>query len=69
MGGRLILLNSVLSGLPMFMMCFFEIPKEVKKGLDYYRSTRFFWQGNENKKYCVAKGDNLCHLKDQGVWE
>jgi hypothetical protein len=28
--GRLVLINSVLSGLPMFMMSFFRIPKGVK---------------------------------------
>jgi hypothetical protein len=30
-GGRLVLLNSVLSSLPMFMMFFFKIPKGVLK--------------------------------------
>jgi hypothetical protein len=40
-GGRLVLLNSVLSSLPMFMMSFFEIPKGVLKNLDHFRS-RFF---------------------------
>ena len=33
-GGRLVLLNSVLSSLPMYMMSFFEIPKGVLKNLD-----------------------------------
>jgi hypothetical protein len=41
-GGRLVLVNSVLSSLPMFMMSFFRIPKCVLEKLDYYRS-RFFW--------------------------
>jgi hypothetical protein len=40
-GGRLVLINSVLSSLPMFMLSFFEVPKGVLKKLDYYRS-RFF---------------------------
>jgi hypothetical protein len=40
-GDRLILINSVLTSLPMFMLSFFEIPKGVRKRLDYYRS-RFF---------------------------
>jgi hypothetical protein len=40
-GGRLVLINSVLSSLPMFMMSFFRILKGVLKRLDYYRS-RFF---------------------------
>ena len=64
-GGRLILLNSVLSSLPMFMMSFFEIPKGVLKRLDFYHST-FFWQGNsDKKKYRLAKWDILCRPKDQ----
>ena len=32
-GGRLVLLNSVLSSLPMFMMSFFEIPKGFLRNL------------------------------------
>ena len=42
-GDRLVLINSVLSSLPMFLLSFFEIPKGVLKRLDFYRS-RFFWQ-------------------------
>jgi len=65
-GGRLVLLNSVLSSLPMFMMSFFEIPKGVVKNLDHCRS-RFFWQGSSDKyKYRLAKWDILCRPKDQG---
>jgi hypothetical protein len=65
-GGRLTLINSVLSSLPMYMMSFFEIPKGVRKKLDYFRS-RFFWQSNEHKrKYRLAKWDILCQLKEQG---
>jgi hypothetical protein len=36
-----VLIKSVLSSLPMFMMSFFRIPKVVLEKLDYYRS-RFF---------------------------
>ena len=48
-GGKLVLINSVLSSLPLLMFSFFEVPCEVLKKLDFYRS-RFFWQSNENKK-------------------
>jgi hypothetical protein len=41
-GGRLVLLNSVLSSLPIFMMSFFEIPTDILKKLDAIQS-RFFW--------------------------
>ena len=40
-GGRLVLINSVLSSLPMFMMSFFKIPRGVLKKLDYFRSWFF----------------------------
>ncbi|WVZ50275.1 hypothetical protein U9M48_001547 [Paspalum notatum var. saurae] len=63
-GGRLVLLNSVLSSFPMFMMSFFEIPKSILRSLDFYRF-RFFWQGNnDKKKYRLARWDMLCHPKD-----
>ena len=65
-GGRLTLINSVLSSIPLYMMSFFEIPKGVRKKLDYFRS-RFFWQSDEHKKkYRLAKWDILCQPKDQG---
>ncbi|XP_022682391.1 uncharacterized protein LOC111257326 [Setaria italica] len=65
-GGRLVLINSVLSSLPMFMMSFFRIPKGVLKRLDYYRS-RFFWQCDEyKKKYRLAKWSILCVPKSVG---
>lgn len=54
LGGRLTLINSVLTSLPMCMMSFFAIPKGVIKKLDYFRS-RFYWQGDGHKrKYRLA---------------
>jgi len=65
-GGRLVLINSILSNLSMFMLSFFEIPREVLKKLDYYRS-RFFWQSDEHKqKYRLTRWSVLCSPKDQG---
>jgi hypothetical protein len=40
-GDQLVLINSVLTILPMFMLSFLEIPKGVRKRLDFFRS-RFF---------------------------
>jgi hypothetical protein len=48
-GGRLVLINSVLTSIAMSMLSFFEVPKGVLKKLDYYRS-RYFWQCDEHKK-------------------
>jgi hypothetical protein len=65
-GDRLVLINSVLTSLPTFMLSFLEIPKGVRKHLDFYRSS-FFWQSDENsKKYRLSKWNILCRPKDQG---
>jgi hypothetical protein len=49
LGGRLILINSVLSNMVLHMISFFLLPKGVLHKLDDYRS-RFFWQGDNKKK-------------------
>jgi hypothetical protein len=68
-GDRLVLINSVLSSLPMFLLSFFEIHKWVRKRLNFYRS-RFFWQKDgQNKKYRLTKWNIVCRTKDQGVLE
>jgi hypothetical protein len=65
-GDRLILINSVLTSLPMFMLSFFEIPKGVRKRLDFFRS-RFFWDSDGlKKKYRLTKWNIICRPKDQG---
>ena len=65
-GDRLILINSVLTSLPMFMLSFLEIPKGVRKRLDMIRS-RFFWQSDgHKKKYRLTKWEIMCRPKDQG---
>lgn len=48
-GGRLTLINSVLSSLPLYMMSFFAIPRGILTKLDYFRS-RFYWQSDGKKK-------------------
>jgi hypothetical protein len=64
--GRLILINSVLSNMVLHMISFFLLPKGVLHKLDYYRS-RFFWQGDsEKKKYRLKKWIVVCCPKDQG---
>jgi hypothetical protein len=65
-GGRVVLINLVLTSLVMFMLSFFEVPRGVLEMIDYFRS-RFFWQGeNHKKKYRLARWDILCQPKDQG---
>ena len=65
-GGRLVLINAVLSNMVLYMLSFFKLPKGVLTRLDYFRS-RFFWQGdNEKKKYRLTKWNVLCRPKDRG---
>ena len=65
-GGRVVLINSVLSSLSMFMMFFFEVPKGVLKKIDYFPS-RFFWQNDQEKrKYRLVKWSVVCQPKEQG---
>jgi hypothetical protein len=52
-GGKLVLINSVLSSLAMFMLSFFNVPREILHKLDFYRSM-FFWQGYNHKKEIPA---------------
>jgi hypothetical protein len=63
-GGCLVLINSILSSLPMFMLSFFEIPKGVIEKIDYFRS-RFFWQNDSKKKEIQAHKMEYC-LPAQG---
>jgi hypothetical protein len=50
----------------MFMLYFLEIPKGIKKGLDFYIS-RFFWQNDDFlKKNQLSKWNIICHPNDQG---
>jgi len=65
-GGRLVLINSVLSSLPMLMLFFFEIPKGVLEKIESFRS-RFFWQNDQHKKkYRLVKWKLICQPKTQG---
>jgi hypothetical protein len=48
------------------MISFFILPKGVLHKQDYNRS-RFFWQGDsEKKKYRLARWNVVCHPKVQG---
>jgi hypothetical protein len=48
-GGRLVLINSILTSMVLFMLSFFHVPRGVLEKIEYFRS-RFFWQSDEHKK-------------------
>ena len=65
-GGRLILTNSSLSSIPIYMMGMFLLPGEVHHKMDTLRS-KFFWRGDiERFKYHMMRWDNVCLPKDYG---
>ena len=65
-GGRLVLINSILTSITMFMLSFFKIPRKVLEKLDQIRS-RFFWEGEgHKKKYRLTKWSIVCTPKDMG---
>jgi hypothetical protein len=50
----------------MFMLSFFEIPKGVRKRLDFFRAC-FFWQSDGHKReYRLTRWNIIFHPKDQG---
>jgi hypothetical protein len=65
-GGRLVLINSVLSSLLMFMLSFFEIPKDVLEKLITLGQDFFGRMIVRRKKYRLTKWDIVCQPKDQG---
>jgi hypothetical protein len=66
-GDCLVLINSIITKIPIFMLSFHEIPKGVWKRLDSFRS-HFFWQSNAHKiKYCLTKWNIIFRPKYHGV--
>jgi hypothetical protein len=48
-GGRIVLINSVLSSTPLYMLSLYKMPVKIKKKLDRIRC-QFLWQGTSTKK-------------------
>lgn len=68
-GGRVVLINSVLSSLPMFMMSCFRISKGVLEKLDFYRSMFFIGNATITKRNIdLTNGIYLVNLNVLVVW-
>ncbi|GKV22646.1 hypothetical protein SLEP1_g32498 [Rubroshorea leprosula] len=66
MGGRITLINSVLSSLPVFQMSTHFLPKGTLSILDKIRR-QFLWGGwEEHKKINWVKWESVCRRKDEG---
>ena len=66
MGGRLTLLNSCLSNIPLYMLSIYPISKSVIRKVDIYRK-RVLWQGgHQSNKFHLVKWSSMCSPKSQG---
>lgn len=66
-GGRLTLVNSILSAVPLCMLSLYKMPVNVRKQIDRIRR-RFLRQGNvgPRKKYSLVNWDLICYPKEYG---
>ncbi|KAK2423204.1 hypothetical protein QL285_033672 [Trifolium repens] len=65
-GGRVTLINSVLSSLPLYFFSFFKAPVCVIKELVGIQR-KFLWGGgSESKKVCWISWERVCQPKDKG---
>ncbi|GAU21257.1 hypothetical protein TSUD_286670 [Trifolium subterraneum] len=65
-GGRITLINSVLSSIPLYFFSFFKAPSCILNQLVRIQRN-FLWGGGiEDKKLCWVRWDQICLPKDQG---
>ena len=64
--GRLVLMNSSLVSLLMYLMGFYSLHESLHQEVAKYLS-RFLWAGPDNRqKYHMVKWSEICKPKDQG---
>lgn len=64
--GKVILINSCLSSIPLFCMSMYCLSDGTHEGFDKHRSS-FFWSSHDNKKkYRLVKWKTICKPKDIG---
>jgi Reverse transcriptase (RNA-dependent DNA polymerase) len=69
LGGRLVLLNSVISAIPLYYIILFKIPCWVLIKIDRIRK-RFLWAGSDitSRKYHLIRWKVICRPKEFGGW-
>ncbi|XP_078152115.1 uncharacterized protein LOC144547363 [Carex rostrata] len=66
LGGRITLINSVLSAVPLYILSFYKIPILILNEIDRIRR-QFLWQGTQSKrKYALMTWQELCIAKQFG---
>lgn len=68
LGGRVTLLNSVLSAIPIYWLSIYRLPVNIRSKIDRIRK-KFLWAGSHpssRKKYHLVAWDQVCLGKHQG---
>lgn len=68
LGGRVTLLNSVITAIPLYWLSIYKMPVLIRNTIDKIRR-KFVWSGSTStlrKKYHLIKWDHLCLGKVQG---
>ena len=63
--GRLTLIRSTLSNMPIYFLSLLQIPRKLKLRLEKIQRD-FLWGGTIEKKTHLVKRKNVCSNKDQG---
>jgi len=66
MGGRITLINSVLTALPIYLLSFYRIPKKVVHKIVSIQRNFLWGGGNETTKIPWVKWDTVCLPKIKG---
>lgn len=62
----MILINSSLTNVPLYMISFYRLLVEVRERIDFYRRM-FLWQEDQGiRKYHLVNWQEICFPKDQG---
>ena len=65
-GGRLILIRSVLSNMPTYLLSLFRIPKKVKFRLEKIQRDFLWGGGSSERKIHLINWDSVCQSKEKG---
>jgi hypothetical protein len=65
-GGRLVLINPILTSMVLFMLSFFQVPSGVIGKIEYFRS-RFFCQNDEHKKKYISQMRHTINQRIKGM--
>jgi hypothetical protein len=67
-GGRLVLLKSVLTSLPVYALSFFRAPSGIISSIESLLN-KFFWGGGEDRrKIAWVRWRDVCRSEESGVW-